>query len=142
MPGIRRTAHRRRTSTSVIRNVLSQLAALTPVFPMECSMSNARRNLIIRTVGTLCADIAVGVAVAGAVGWIIQSASLGLFLTFLLWVLGIIVALALSQYLVHPISKVLLSDQKLDLAFTALGGLSGEAARFGLALMARMRTAS
>ena len=61
---------------------------------------------------------------ASAAVWIIETATLGLFLGFLVWLLAGIAALALSQLVVHPATKVLLSDQKLDLAITALSGLA------------------
>ena len=77
-------------------------------------MSVSRRNVIIRSVATLAGDIAVGVAVGTACAWIIATASLGLFLSFLLWLLGLLLSLALSQYLVHPAVNAMLSDRKLE----------------------------
>ena len=73
-----------------------------------------RRNFFIRSVATVSGDIAVGYAIASACIWIIQSAALGLFLSFLLWLLAIVLSLALSQYALHPVVAVLLSDRKLD----------------------------
>jgi hypothetical protein len=67
---------------------------------------------------------------ASAAVWIIESAALGLFLAFVVWLLAGIAALALSQFVVHPATKVLLSDQKLDLTVTALSGLADQLTRF------------
>ena len=83
-------------------------------------MPTSRRNVIIRTVATIAGDIAVGVALASACVWIIQFASLGLFLSFLLWLLTAMLSLAISQYVLHPASKLLLADNKLDRACTAI----------------------
>lgn len=102
---------------SFLNNLLFELS-LFPIFnPMsEFPMSTSRRNVIIRTVATLAGDIATGVAVASTCIWIIEGAALGLFLSFLIWLVGALSALALSQYVVHPALTVLLSDRKLDLA--------------------------
>ncbi len=93
-------------------------------------MSTSRRNVIIRTVTTVAGDIATGLAVASACIWIIESAALGLFLSFLLWLIGTLLALALSQYVVHPALAVLLSDSKLDLAVDAVTLLGNRFTRF------------
>ena len=93
-------------------------------------MSNARRNIIIRTVATITGDIAAGVAMASAALWIIGTATLGLFLSFLVWLMAGIAALALSQLVVHPACTVLLSDKKLDLAVEALSGLTDQLTRY------------
>ena len=85
---------------------------------------SSRRNTVIRTVAALCGDIAIGVAVATACAWVIESAALGLFLSFLLWLVGTLLALALSQYLVHPAVQLVLSDRKLDAACKALASLT------------------
>lgn len=85
---------------------------------------SSRRNHLIRTVATVCGDIAVGVAMASACVWLIEAATLGLFLSFLVWLLAAILSLALSQYVVHPLCNALLTDRKLDLAVDALSGLA------------------
>ena len=92
---------------------------------------SSRRNTVIRTVAALCGDIAIGVAVATACAWVIESAALGLFLSFLLWLVGTLLALALSQYLVHPAVQLVLSDRKLDAAFKALASLTNSAQTTG-----------
>lgn len=100
---------------------------------------SSRRNTVIRTVAALCGDIAVGIALATACAWIIEAAALGLFLSFLLWLIGTVLALALSQYLVHPAVQLVLSDRKLDGAIDALGVLAeaaqGAGAQVGDRLM-------
>ena len=93
-------------------------------------MSTSRRNILIRTVSTITGDIAVGIACASAAIWIIETAALGLFLSFLIWLLAAIAALALSQFVVHPATKVLLSDKKLDLAVNAVSGLADRLTQF------------
>lgn len=92
---------------------------------------SSRRNTLIRTVAAVCGDIAVGVALASACVWLIEAATLGLFLSFLAWLLAVILSLALSQYLVHPLCTAVLSDRKLDLAVEALSGLSEVATEAG-----------
>jgi hypothetical protein len=79
----------------------------------------SQRNVLIRSVAGLSGDIAIGIAVASACLWLIESAALGMFLSFLLWLLAALLALALSQCIVHPALKVLLSDRKLDAAIAA-----------------------
>ncbi|MBA4112456.1 MAG: hypothetical protein C0492_03680 [Verminephrobacter sp.] len=88
---------------------------------------SSRRNTLIRTVAALCGDIAVGVGLAIACAWIVEVAALGLFLSFLLWLVGTLLALALSQYLVHPAVQLVLSDRKLDAACKALASLTKSA---------------
>lgn len=136
-------SRRAQFAAQALHRVLRQsLSDLLSIVTQEGTMSDPRRILLVRTVGTLCADLAVGIAVASAVSWVIQAASLGLFLSFLLWMLGAIVALALSQYLVHPVAKVLLSDHKLDLAFNVIDDFAGQAGRLGLRLLSRIKAAT
>ena len=92
-------------------------------------MSPSRRNIIIRTVATIAGDIAAAVAVASACVWIIETAALGVFLSFLVWLLGAISALALSQYVLHPVLTAAMSDRKLDLAVDVVTDLAGRIAR-------------
>ena len=108
--------------------------------------STSRRNTLIRAVATISGDIAVGAAVASACVSIIESAALGLFLSFLIWLIGTLLALAVSQYVVHPAAAVLLSDRKLDQAVDALAGLTGVmsqvGADLGSSLMSSLRSSS
>jgi hypothetical protein len=53
------------------------------------------------------------------------------------WLIATIAALALSQFVVHPVSKVLLSDEKLDLAVNALSGLAAQLNQFAAATLQR-----
>ena len=127
----RKTVYRRRyPKPSLLNNLLFHLSVLNPLTPKEFPMSNSNRNILIRTVATIAGDITVGVAVASACVWIIEAAALGLFLSFLLWLIGAIVSLALSQYVVHPALTVLLSDHKLDVAVDAFNLLSARITRF------------
>ncbi len=120
---------RRFKQPSLLNSLLAQLSDLNPLTSKEFFMSS-RRNIIIRTVATVCGDIATGVAVAGAAVWIIETAALGLFLSFLVWLLGVIAALALSQYIVQPALNVVLSDQKLDMAVNAVTSLADRLTAF------------
>lgn len=61
---------------------------------------------------------------AAACVWLIEAATLGLFLSFLVWLIGSLLALALSQFVVHPAVAVLLSDRKLDQVLDGASGLS------------------
>jgi hypothetical protein len=88
---------------------------LTWSFPM-----NSRHNFIVRAVGTLAGDAAAGIAMASACTWIIQSAALGMFLSFVAWLIAIVATLAISQFVVHPIATTLLSDSKLDEGIAAV----------------------
>lgn len=93
-------------------------------FAMLTSTSaHTRRNTLIRAVATVSGDIAAGAAMAAACVWLIQSATLGLFLSFLVWLTGSLLALAISQYVVHPAVTVLLSDRKLDQVLDGATGL-------------------
>ena len=89
----------------------------------------SRRNILIRTVAAVSGDIATGVAVAAGCIWLIESAALGLFLSFMVWLLGALIALALSQYVVHPAVAALLSSHKLDVGVNALSELAGRITR-------------
>ena len=91
---------------------------------------SSRRNILIRTVATVVGDIAVAMAMASACIWLIEAATLGLFLSFLVWLLASLIALALSQYVWHPAVTIVLSSQKLDDGIKALNGLSDRVTRF------------
>ena len=73
-----------------------------------------RRYALVRTVATLTGDFAVGMAFGSLCSWIISAAALGTFLSFLAWIVAALLALLVSQHLVHPGVKFLLSDRKLD----------------------------
>lgn len=85
---------------------------------------SSRRNLLIRTVTTVAGDAAAGLALASACLWLIEAAALGVFLTFMTWLVAMLLSLALSQYVVHPVVQRVLSDRKLDDALDALRGLT------------------
>ena len=114
---------------SLLNTLLFKASLLNPFTPTEFPMST-RRNILIRTVASVAGDIATGVAVASACVWLIETAALGLFLSFLVWLLGTLVALALSQYVLHPVLSVALSDRKLDLAVDAVSSLAGRLTAF------------
>lgn len=108
--------------------------------------STSRRNTLIRAVATVCGDIAVGVAMASGCVWIIDAAALGLFLSFLVWLIGTLLALAISQFVLHPAAAVLLADRKLDQAVDALAGLTGVVSQvgsdLGTGLLSSLRSSS
>ena len=111
---------RRYRQPSLLNTLLFKLSTFTyPEFPMPTS----RRNVFIRTVATITGDISAAAACATAAVWIIEAAALGLFLSFLVWLIAAIASLALSQYVVHPVVSVALSDKKLDMAVSAMSGL-------------------
>lgn len=94
----------------------------------------SRRNTLIRTITAFTGDVATGVVLASTCVWIIQTAALGLFLSFLLWLLGMLLSLTISQYVIHPATQQILSDRKLDEGIAAvtcmvevLAHLSGKA---------------
>ena len=126
---------RRYRQPSLLNTLLFRLSLLNPLTPTEFPMSNSRRNIIIRSVATVVGDIATGVAVASACVWLIEAAALGLFLSFLVWLLGTLIALALSQYVVHPALTVVLSDAKLDLAVDAVTLMADRLTRFARSTM-------
>lgn len=83
----------------------------------------SRRNTLIRTITAFTGDVATGLAVATACVWLIQTAALGIFLSFLLWLMGVLLSLAISQYVVHPATQQLLSDRKLDEGIAVITGM-------------------
>jgi len=83
-------------------------------------MPTSRRNTIIRAVASVAGDLAASVAVAASCVWLIEAAALGLFLSFLAWLVGALLALALSQYVVQPAVNAVLCDRKLDAAVDAI----------------------
>ena len=88
---------------------------------------SSRRNFFIRTVAAFTGDFTVGFALAAGCVWVIQFATLGLFLSFLLGLIALIAALSTSQLIVHPVVQFALSDRKLDhgLAVAADGWRNG-----------------
>ena len=128
----RRARYSQRYRQPSLWNTLRFRISLHPLFnPLSRFPMSSRRNTVIRTVAALCGDIAVGVALAAACAWVIEAAALGLFLSFLLWLVGTLLALALSQYLVHPAVQLVLSDRKLDAACKALASLTNAAQNTG-----------
>jgi hypothetical protein len=102
----------------------------------EFPMRTSRRNVFIRSIAGLCGDIAVAVALSSACLWIIEAASLGLFLSFLLWLLATLASLALSQLVVHPAVKLLQSDRKLDAGLVAVASFADGVNAAGSELLA------
>ena len=116
---------RRRYRQPSLLNRLMFRFSLNPIFnPMsEFPMPTSRRNVFVRTVAAACGDVAGAVAIAAVCAWLIEFAALGAFLSFLAWLVGALVALALSQYLVHPAVNAVLCDRKLDAAVDAIAPL-------------------
>ena len=101
---------------------------------MSPHSTHVRRNIWIRTIAGITGDVAVGVALSSACLWVIQTASLGVFLSFLLWIVGFLLSLAISQYAVHPTVTLLLSDRKLDRGIDALSSLAHTASDLGIGI--------
>ena len=116
---------RRRYRQPSLLNRLMFRLSLHPIFnPMlEFPMPMSRRNVFVRTVAAACGDVAGAVAIAAVCAWLIEFAALGLFLSFLAWLVGALVALGLSQYVVHPAINAVLCDRKLDAAVDAIAPL-------------------
>ena len=125
----------------LLASLLNRLTLPDTPIPKEISMSKSRRNLLIRTVATVSGDIATGIALASVAFWFIESAALGLFLSFLVWLLAALAALALSQYVVHPALSAALSDRKLDVAIDAASAATKQLSQFARLAMAGARTA-
>lgn len=127
-----RTKHSRAYRQPSLWNSVKFRISLLPVFnPMSRFPMSSRRNTIIRAIATVSGDIAFGVAIASACLWLIEVAALGLFLSFLVWLLGLLLSLALSQYVVHPVTELLLSDRKLDAGLAAAAGMANTVTRLG-----------
>ena len=124
---------------SLLNRLLFRFTVLNPLTPKEFPMSS-RRNILIRTVATVVGDVAVAVAMASACLWLIESATLGLFLSFLLWLIAALVAMAASQYIVHPALTLLLSDRKLDHGIKALSSMADLVSKGGLFTSAQLWT--
>ena len=86
---------------------------------------NHRNQTLYRTVATLTGDITIGLLFSSICIWIINFAALGIFLSFLAWLIVTIWAMAASQYLIHPPVNFLLSDRKLERAVQKVHGLTG-----------------
>ena len=78
------------------------------------SPHSAFRYSTLRATVSLAGDAGAAIAIASACAWIIESAALGLFLSFLVWLLGLIMSLALSQHIVHPTIQFAMADDKLN----------------------------
>ena len=117
--------------TSLLNSLLLKFGSLNPLTFKEFPMTS-RRNVLIRTVATVVGDIAVAMAFASACIWLIEFATLGLFLSFLVWLIAALLAMAASQYLVHPTVTLLLSDRKLDRAIEAMSSMTELVSKSGL----------
>lgn len=92
---------------------------------------NERKRIFIRTTAALAGDITIGLLFASVCVWIINVAALGIFLSFLLWLVAAMAALAASEYLIHPTVAFLLSDRKLEEALRRTSGLTSVFMQFG-----------
>lgn len=92
---------------------------------------NSRHQTLYKTVATFTGDITVGLLFASVCIWIINVAALGIFLSFLVWLIAAFLAMAASQYLIHPTINFLLCDRKLDRVLQNTHGLAGVFIQFG-----------
>ena len=122
---------------SLLNRLLFRLTVLNPLTPKEFPMSS-RRNILIRTVATVVGDIATAMAMASACIWLIEAAAFGLFLSFLLWLIAALLAMAASQYLMHPAVTLLLSDRKLDHGIEALSSMADLVSKGGFQTAAQL----
>jgi triacylglycerol esterase/lipase EstA (alpha/beta hydrolase family) len=136
-------------------NTVKYRWSLLPIFNdfSEFPMSTSRRNVIVRCVTSMCGDAAIAVVVVSGCAWIIEAASFGLFMSFLVWLVATLAALAFSQLVLHPVVNMVLSDRKFDGSIDAVVGLvqgfdavGGEAldsaTRYAKSAWSRMRNAS
>ena len=131
-PRARKALSSRRIRQPSVWNTLKFKLSLLPIFnPMSEFPMSSRRNTLIRTVAAVSGNIAAGIAIAAACVWLIEAAALGLFLSFLLWLLGALIALAFSQYVVHPTVTVMLSNRKLDASIEAINSMADQAKLVG-----------
>jgi len=109
-----RKSRRRRTPGlwNTVKYHLSRLSVYNDF--SEFPMSTSRRNVIVRCLTSMTGDIALAVAVASGCVWVIEAASLGFFLSFMVWLVATLAALAFSQLVLHPAINMLLSDRKFD----------------------------
>ena len=87
--------------------------------------AKARRRALIRSVAALTGDVVVAATLAAAVTWLLNTATLSIFLSFLAWLVAALVWLIASQYVVYPAVGFLFSDSKLEAAAEAMGSLRG-----------------
>jgi hypothetical protein len=92
---------------------------------------NHRNQTLYRTVATLTGDVTIGLLFSSICIWIINVAALGIFLSFLAWLIAAILAMAASQYLIHPTVNFLLCDRKLERVVQKAHGLTGVFIQFG-----------
>ena len=131
-PRTRKALSSRRIRQPNTWNTFKFKLSLLPISnPMSEFPMSSRRNTLIRTVAAVSGDIATGIAMAAACVWIVETAALGLFLSFLAWLLGTLIALAFSQYVVHPAVAVMLSNRKLDDSIEAINGMADHATLVG-----------
>lgn len=97
----------------------------------------SRRNVLIRTSASAIGDIAAGAAIASACIWLIETAALGLFLSFLVWLIGAFLYRAVSQRLVHPTVATVLTSNRLDRGMNALASRADQTMLAGHSLWHR-----
>ena len=79
------------------------------------------RNSLIRLIGTTIGSVTYGAALGEACKWIIVSASLGSFLSFLVW----LIALALAIYggaVIAEVVRKTVTDERIDTSLATVRG--------------------
>lgn len=79
------------------------------------------RNTLIRMAVGAVAGVAIGLTFAAACEWIIAAASLGMFLAFLVWLIGALMMIGVC-YTADSLILSTLSDQRLDRACNTTRG--------------------
>lgn len=134
-------SHRQPSVWNTFRFHIRSLPFIVTFAELDMRISTSRLNILIRTLASLTGDIAAATSVAVACAWLMKAATLGWFLSFLVWLVGALMALALSQYVIHPAVAVLLSDRKLDHAIDGLSGLGGALTQVGADIGAHVLSA-
>lgn len=100
---------------------------------------SSRRNFFVRAVAGVTGDVGLAVLVASACSWVIEAAALGWLLSFTVWLLGMLVMLAVSQYALHPVINLVLSDRKLDQAMAFASEAGGALALGAIEIWAHLQ---
>lgn len=82
------------------------------------------RNTIIRMVGGAIGGSAWGYALAAAAHWVIAYAALGIFLTFIVWLIAVALLFAGSYCIADTVTRVL-SDAVIDGTLGKVNGWLG-----------------
>jgi len=80
------------------------------------------RNYLIRSVLAFAGGYAIGTAACAALTWICVAAALSTFLTFLVWLVGMVMAFILAVRWGQYVDSVV-TNQRIDNVFTTIAAL-------------------